>query len=75
MQFYLEVEKEVQKFRESLHSKLLQMPSPLEEKKKIIRHLVDLEYAGTSSLYITMWLGVVCSLCSLITVENNFVLF
>ena len=47
LKFYGEVEREVQKFRESLHTKLLQMPAPLEEKKKIIRHLVDLEYAGT----------------------------
>ncbi|XP_067945613.1 exocyst complex component 2-like [Watersipora subatra] len=45
-EFYAEVEKEVQKFRESLHNKLLQMPSSLEDKKRIIRHLVDLEYVG-----------------------------
>lgn len=35
-------------FRKSLHEKLFEMPAPLEEKKKVIRHLVDLEYRGNA---------------------------
>ncbi|XP_074644700.1 exocyst complex component 2-like [Tubulanus polymorphus] len=43
---YEEVEKRISDFRKMLHSKLLKFPSTLEEQKKLIRYLVNLEQRG-----------------------------
>ncbi|XP_013403813.1 exocyst complex component 2 isoform X2 [Lingula anatina] len=43
---YEEVERRVADFREMLHKKLLELPSTLDEQKKLVRYLVELESAG-----------------------------
>lgn len=43
---YKEVEERVHSFRKMLHQKLLELPNSLEEQKKLIRYLVNLESGG-----------------------------
>ncbi|XP_064641021.1 exocyst complex component 2-like isoform X2 [Lineus longissimus] len=43
---YTEVEQRISAFRGTLHKKLLQLPSTLDEQKKLIRYLVNLELQG-----------------------------
>ncbi|XP_023727524.1 exocyst complex component 2 [Cryptotermes secundus] len=51
----VEVEQRISRLREILHSKLQDMPSTLEEQKKIIRNLVNLEATGDPA-----WDGISC---------------
>lgn len=51
----IEVEQRINRLREILHNKLQDMPSTLEEQKKIIRNLVNLEATGDPA-----WDGISC---------------
>ncbi|CAH1778734.1 unnamed protein product, partial [Owenia fusiformis] len=41
-----EVEERIQNFRRFIHAKLMELPTPLEEQKKLIRYLISLEMEG-----------------------------
>ncbi|GAB1601968.1 exocyst complex component 2-like isoform X1 [Argonauta hians] len=43
---YKEVEEQIHQFRKRLHNKLLELPNSLEEQKKLIRYLVNVECEG-----------------------------
>ncbi|XP_076322458.1 exocyst complex component 2-like [Tachypleus tridentatus] len=57
---YQEVEQRVEKFREMLNEHLKKLPAPVDEQKRLIRYLVNLEVAGDPAwdlmCYIYSWL-------------------